>query len=31
MTQDWDAGRLDSDLEGAAFDTLAVRAVARRE
>ncbi|MBC9250093.1 O-succinylhomoserine sulfhydrylase [Pseudomonas alcaligenes] len=26
MTQDWDAGRLDSDLEGAAFDTLAVRA-----
>ncbi|MDQ6158214.1 hypothetical protein NMF55_24835, partial [Pseudomonas aeruginosa] len=24
MTQDWDAGRLDSDLEGAAFDTLAV-------
>ncbi|MGH8353324.1 MAG: O-succinylhomoserine sulfhydrylase [Pseudomonas sp.] len=26
MTQDWDAGRLDSDLEGVAFDTLAVRA-----
>ncbi|GIZ13579.1 O-succinylhomoserine sulfhydrylase [Pseudomonas sp. NCCP-436] len=26
MTQDWDAGRLDSDLDGAAFDTLAVRA-----
>ncbi|AYC33523.1 O-succinylhomoserine sulfhydrylase [Pseudomonas cavernae] len=26
MSQDWDAGRLDSDLEGAAFDTLAVRA-----
>ena len=30
MTQDWDAGRLDSDLEGAAFDTLAVRAGQRR-
>ena len=26
MTQDWDAGRLDSDLEGVSFDTLAVRA-----
>lgn len=26
MSQDWDAGRLDSDLEGVAFDTLAVRA-----
>lgn len=26
MTQEWEAGRLDSDLEGAAFDTLAVRA-----
>jgi O-succinylhomoserine sulfhydrylase len=26
MSQDWEAGRLDSDLEGAAFDTLAVRA-----
>jgi O-succinylhomoserine sulfhydrylase len=26
MTQDWDAGRLDSDLSGVAFDTLAVRA-----
>jgi len=26
MTIDWDAGRLDSDLEGAGFDTLAVRA-----
>jgi O-succinylhomoserine sulfhydrylase len=26
MTQEWDAGRLDSDLEGVAFDTLAVRA-----
>lgn len=31
MTQDWDAGRLDSDLEGAAFDTLAVRAGQRRK
>ncbi|HCI2338661.1 O-succinylhomoserine sulfhydrylase [Pseudomonas aeruginosa] len=30
MTQDWDAGRLDSELEGAAFDTLAVRAGQRR-
>lgn len=26
MTLEWEAGRLDSDLEGAAFDTLAVRA-----
>jgi len=26
MTQKWDAGRLDSDLEGVGFDTLAVRA-----
>lgn len=26
MTQEWDAGRLDSDLEGVEFDTLAVRA-----
>ena len=26
MTTDWDAGRLDSDLSGAGFDTLAVRA-----
>ena len=26
MSQEWDAGRLDSDLEGVAFDTLAVRA-----
>ena len=26
MTIEWDAGRLDSDLEGAAFETLAVRA-----
>ncbi|MDH4611991.1 O-succinylhomoserine sulfhydrylase [Pseudomonas sp. BN102] len=30
MTQEWEAGRLDSDLEGAAFDTLAVRAGQRR-
>lgn len=30
MTQDWEAGRLDSDLEGVAFDTLAVRAGQRR-
>ncbi|MBT8764738.1 O-succinylhomoserine sulfhydrylase [Metapseudomonas boanensis] len=30
MTQEWDAGRLDSDLEGVAFDTLAVRAGQRR-
>ncbi|KAB0548757.1 O-succinylhomoserine sulfhydrylase [Pseudomonas argentinensis] len=26
MTQEWDAGRLNSDLEGVGFDTLAVRA-----
>ena len=26
MTHEWDAGRLDSDLEGVSFDTLAVRA-----
>lgn len=26
MNEKWEAGRLDSDLEGAAFDTLAVRA-----
>jgi len=26
MSQEWDAGRLDSDLEGVGFDTLAVRA-----
>lgn len=26
MTIEWDAGRLDSDLDGAAFETLAVRA-----
>ena len=26
MTQKWDAGRLDSDLDGVGFDTLAVRA-----
>lgn len=26
MSIEWDAGRLDSDLEGAAFETLAVRA-----
>ena len=30
MTQEWEAGRLDSELEGAAFDTLAVRAGQRR-
>jgi len=30
MTTEWDAGRLDSDLEGAGFDTLAVRAGQRR-
>ncbi|TCQ92488.1 O-succinylhomoserine sulfhydrylase [Pseudomonas sp. JUb52] len=30
MSQDWDAGRLDSDLEGAAFETLAVRAGQQR-
>lgn len=30
MTQDWQAGRLDSNLEGVGFDTLAVRAGQRR-
>lgn len=30
MTQEWQAGRLDSDLDGAGFDTLAVRAGQRR-
>lgn len=30
MTSEWEAGRLDSDLEDAAFDTLAVRAGQRR-
>lgn len=30
MTEEWDAGRLDSDLENAGFDTLAVRAGQRR-
>lgn len=30
MSNDWQAGRLDSDLQGAAFDTLAVRAGQRR-
>ncbi|MFC0669363.1 O-succinylhomoserine sulfhydrylase [Azotobacter chroococcum] len=30
MTTEWDAGRLDSNLEGASFDTLAVRAGQRR-
>lgn len=30
MTIDWDAGRLDSDLAGAGFDTLAVRAGQQR-
>ena len=30
MAQDWEAGRLDSDLEGVGFDTLAVRAGQRR-
>ncbi len=30
MMIEWDAGRLDSDLEGAGFDTLAVRAGQRR-
>ena len=30
MSQDWDAGRLDSDLEGAAFETLAERAGQQR-
>ena len=26
MSLEWEAGRLDSDLEGVGFDTLAVRA-----
>jgi O-succinylhomoserine sulfhydrylase len=30
MTQEWEAGRLDSDLHGVGFDTLAVRAGQRR-
>lgn len=30
MTEEWEAGRLDSDLEGVGFDTLAVRAGQRR-
>ncbi|MBS68976.1 MAG: O-succinylhomoserine sulfhydrylase [Pseudomonas sp.] len=30
MTTEWDAGRLDSDLQGAGLDTLAVRAGQRR-
>ena len=30
MTQEWQAGRLDSDLDGAGFDTLAVRAGQQR-
>ncbi|WP_028239350.1 O-succinylhomoserine sulfhydrylase [Stutzerimonas azotifigens] len=30
MTQEWEAGRLDSDLEGVGFDTLAVRAGQQR-
>ena len=30
MTSEWEAGRLDSDLEDVAFDTLAVRAGQRR-
>ncbi|SDR79133.1 O-succinylhomoserine sulfhydrylase [Pseudomonas oryzae] len=30
MTQEWQAGRLDSDLQGAGFDTLAVRAGQQR-
>jgi O-succinylhomoserine sulfhydrylase len=30
MTLEWDAGRLDSDLDGVGFDTLAVRAGQRR-
>ncbi|SDH42134.1 O-succinylhomoserine sulfhydrylase [Pseudomonas panipatensis] len=30
MAWEWDAGRLDSDLEGVAFDTLAVRAGQQR-
>jgi len=30
MTTEWDAGRLDSDLQGVGLDTLAVRAGQRR-
>ncbi len=30
MTFEWEAGRLDSDLDAASFDTLAVRAGQRR-
>ncbi|MBL4834830.1 MAG: O-succinylhomoserine sulfhydrylase [Pseudomonas sp.] len=30
MTEEWEAGRLDSDLDGVGFDTLAVRAGQRR-
>lgn len=30
MSEQWQAGRLDSDLDGAGFDTLAVRAGQRR-
>ena len=30
MTNEWQAGRLDSDLDGVGFDTLAVRAGQRR-
>ena len=30
MTEEWQAGRLDSDLDGAGFETLAVRAGQRR-
>ncbi|MCQ4264399.1 O-succinylhomoserine sulfhydrylase [Stutzerimonas stutzeri] len=30
MTTEWEAGRLDSDLQGVGFDTLAVRAGQRR-
>lgn len=30
MAMEWEAGRLDSDLDGAAFDTLAVRAGQQR-
>ena len=30
MTIEWEAGRLDSDLEGVGLDTLAVRAGQRR-
>ena len=30
MAREWEAGRLDSDLDDAAFDTLAVRAGQQR-